>query len=305
MRRWLALALLAGACSPEGFVLVPTGVDEALRAVAVDGEGRVVAVGDRGTILEHARGELTVTSTGAPDRPTHLNAVVLLGRTALFAGDGGVLLARTGTQAVVREDGRTTTRLLALAPFGARGALAAGHEGAVIERDAEGRWRRVDTGAPRDAKITGAWSSGESVVLTTDGGELLERREGRWARTRALTETASVAQVPLFGVWSATTGADLVAVGLGGTVLRRAAGEESWTEEPTPANLDLYAIHGAPPDRAYAVGARGTILRYAEGAWRLVPSGTGQDLHGVFVARGGRTVAVVGAKGTLLLLREE
>ena len=117
-----------------------------------------------------------------------------------------------------------------------------------------------------------------------------------------VTETSSV-PVPLFDVWSSTVGADLVAVGLGGAIYRRSAGEEAWVAEQSGTNQDLYALYGTGPSDLFAVGARGTVVHFDGIAWSPRPSSTARDLFGVSGTDEGGLVVAGGTDGAVILLR--
>lgn len=63
----------------------------------------------------------------------------------------------------------------------------------------------------------------------------------------------------------------------------------------------LYAVWGSSATDVWAVGARGTILRWRGSSWAPVPSGTANDLYAVWGSGG--DVWVSGANGTVLKWR--
>jgi photosystem II stability/assembly factor-like uncharacterized protein len=118
------------------------------------------------------------------------------------------------------------------------------------------------------------------------------------------TET-STTPLPLFGVWTSTQGADLITVGLGGAIFRRAEGEVMFTREDTRVSQDLYGVFGVARDRVYAVGARGSILRYDGSEWAVTGSPTSNELFAVHGLADGSLTVAVGSRGTIAVLRED
>ncbi len=89
-------------------------------------------------------------------------------------------------------------------------------------------------------------------------------------------------------------GKELVAVGVGGTVLHFDGAR--WKRAATPTSEDLNAVWGG--SHLIAVGNGGVILRQQGGQWQREQSGTTQHLHGVWTHDGGAFAA--GRNGTLL-----
>jgi len=96
-------------------------------------------------------------------------------------------------------------------------------------------------------------------------------------------------------------GANALAVGAAGTILRSEDAGESWTTEsgvPTEFALNGVALRG---EHAVAVGQLGVILRREDdGSWQAVESPTEERLMQVALTVDGRAVAV-GAFGSLLV----
>lgn len=284
LRTLLLLVCATGAtrCAPDRFLSVDTGVAEDLRGLTALGPDRMVAVGAQGRILVWDGAAFTDTSSDADPGPRVANyfGVTSLDGDALVVGDNGTVLRQDGPD-FLRENTRTDLRLRTAVRATPSLVYAAGDGGRVITRTrADDRWDRVNVGAG-DAIVTAAWAqSAAAVVFATDQGTIIERDGDDWVTQVVTTETSSV-PVPLFGVWSATVGADLLAVGLAGGVFRRAAGETTWTEEDVPPVQDLYAIWGRAEDDVYVVGARGTILHFDGLGWAAVPSSVSRDLFAI------------------------
>lgn len=308
LARPAAALLLLTACDPGGFKVQDSETDFVLRAVFVSSTESALAVGGSGVVLDYDGENFVDTSTDADPGPRvpSFFACTRANRRSFIGGDDGTMLLRPGAQPWVFD--RTRARARVLTMFQATPTtLYAGTEGGDLYRrlaNDEDQWDRQGIPAPDGAKITAGWASGEdTLVVATDKGVVLDRIGGDWTATTVVTDT-STTPLPLFGVWSSTAGADLFAVGLGGAIYRRGADDLEWVREESPTTQDLYGIFGSAADRAFAVGASGTILRYDGAIWKAVPSGTSEDLFGVSGTPDGSWVVAVGARGTVVSLRE-
>jgi hypothetical protein len=302
--RSLALIGVCAACDSGGWRVLETGSDARIQSVYVVSPESILAAGDRGVLLEYDGVAFTETATDADPGPRLFGfyGVASSGGVVRVAGDGGTVLVRVEDE-LVREDSNTQQRLLTLNAASPSIWFAGGENGRAIRR-ANGAWSRIDINAG-DSKITGSWSSGPgAVAFTTDTGMVIENDGGDWTAARLETETGSAA-LPLFGVWSSTAGADMIAVGLGGAVFRRARGNSTFELEDSPARDDLYAVYGISEDRIWAVGANGAILEWNGLEWRAVPSGTAQDLYSIHAAEDGSYVVAAGDRGAMVVLTPE
>ncbi len=127
---------------------------------------------------------------------------------------------------------------------------------------------------------------------------------GGWlAVPRVLTEGSNTT-ANLYGI--AGMGTLVVAVGEGGTILRRSGGV--WVPEATPSGEDLRGVLVPNALRAVAVGDNATVLDRQGGTWRTLTMGTGVErsvpLNAVVADAYGDMVAVGGSersgKGLLL-----
>ena len=297
-------ALPCAACGPERFLLVDTGVQEDLRGVHAAGPDRFLIAGEAGRVMAWEAQVFTDTSTDADPGPRTpgLYDVTTQAGVAVIVGDQGLVLRADGRDWLA-EDGGGQDRLLTCFRATPSVLYAGGDAGRVLRWSTEDRrWRGVNVGAGQ-AKITSGWArSDQAVVLATDQGAVIERVGDEWITQTVITETSSV-PLPLFAVWSATVGADLWAVGLGGSIYRRPAGEEAWVQEQSDARQDLYGLWGAAEDDVFAVGARGTVLHYDGVSWQGVPSSTARDLFSVDGSTDGATVVAVGGEGAMVVLR--
>jgi hypothetical protein len=301
----LSIAALAiGACGPGGFRVLDTGKQVSLRGVYVMGRNKIVAAGEQGTVLfsDGTRATDTSTDAGMPLRVPEYYGVVETDEETTVCGDRGIARAlRAGHWTA--DDSGTSNRILTMFRPTPTLIYGAGEGGTVIRRPVgTSHWQSIDVHAPADAKITGSWAiSPTAIALATDKGVIIESSDkGGWTSQTVTTNTSST-PLPLFAVWSSTKGADLVAVGLGGSIFRRRAGESTWQQEKSGVTQDLYGVFGTKNDQVYAVGARGTILLYDGTGWNGVTSGTSNDLFGIHGLADGSYYAAVGTLGTILV----
>ncbi len=291
-------------CAPERFLSTDSGVQRDIRGVHAVADDTFWMVGGAGLVLKFADGEFVDTSTDADPGPrvADFYDVTDLRGELVIVGDGGLVLRADGLE-FPADDNRDAERLRTVFRAGPRTLFAGGDLGRVRRRgEDDARWRGVSAGAG-DARVTGGWGISEaSVVLCTDEGTIIEQVDNDWVSQTVVTETSTV-PLPLFSVWSSTAGADLITVGLGGSIFRRAAGEDTWAQEPSGVRQDLYGLYGTGPDDVFAVGARGTILHYDGTGWSGLPSSTARDLFTVTGSLDGRTVVAAGAGGAVVVLR--
>lgn len=178
----------------------------------------------------------------------------------------------------------------------ADGTWLVGDGGTIMFRGRQGdAWQRVASGTT--ANLRGV-TSGPVLCAVGDRGTVLVFD----ASTRSWAAEPSGTTADLHAV--VTVGADLVAVGSGGTALHRAAvpggAGPRWTPVVTGVDVDLHAAVRSPMDSTVlVVGDRGVILSGpARGPWVRQTSPTSENLRAV-AARGGEYVAV-GDRGTVV-----
>ncbi len=188
--------------------------------------------------------------------------------------------------------------------------VVAGSNGSVYElRDRKWVGPRVLAKSGRSASagptsLRSLSAAREDVLLAVGDDGVVQRWDGsEW------TAEATPATSTLYGVWAGfeldrgfrADGAPTVAMAVGerGVAIRR---DESgtWTATDTRVQSTLRAVTGDEDGVVFAVGDRGTVLRFQSGAWRKEPTDTGVTLHGIAMATDGTPVAV-GEQGTLLI----
>lgn len=303
---FLIPVLLLAACDPGGWKSLDTGAQVTLRSIFVEAKDRIWVTGDRGTVLMFDGEGWVDTSTKVGftglDVPNMYGVAASTYETTI-AGDRGIALSRR--EAVWSVDrSNTGERMLTMLRPTPSLIYSAGENGRVIrKRSGDDAWERVDINAPRGAKITGIWGNSESTLaFATDRGVVIESVGDGWVAQTVATETSTI--VPLFGVWSSTRGADLIAVGLAGIIYRRAEAAVDWKIEETGSNADLYAIYGTKNDDVYAVGGTGTVLHYDGAMWSGVPSATSHDLFCIHGLADGSVTAAAGERGTVVILQQ-
>jgi hypothetical protein len=98
-------------------------------------------------------------------------------------------------------------------------------------------------------------------------------------------------------VWGTTDGANIYAVGHGGTILH--FNGANWSALYSGTIENLFGIWGSGANEFYVVGSKGTILRKDGLAWPLMTSATTQDLSDVW-GSAPDLVFAVGNGGTIL-----
>lgn len=239
---------------------------------SLEPEGPIFAVGWGGTIvMRDAEGRW------APAPKTSTTTADLFG-LHLSAPDLGYAVGDSGT--VLRWDGLTwsdaaffVTSELSGQPVAPRTALAG-----VYSADGRrwyfsgaggGSFRSTDGGQTFEALDTresvplrGVWGPSGGSIYTVGLEGVVLRFDNRWRRENPNGSTRF-----LFGVWGAS-GSDVTVVGWSGTALRRFGGQ--WFTERTGTTVDLRDVWvDAETSRAFAVGARGTILTRTSTAPRM------------------------------------
>ncbi|MBI4566775.1 MAG: hypothetical protein HY719_00095 [Planctomycetes bacterium] len=104
----------------------------------------------------------------------------------------------------------------------------------------------------------------------------------------------------LWGLWGSGP-FDVYAVGYNGVILRSLDGGASWdTLSAAGSTAEFKDVWGPQAGELYVVGASGTILKSVDGAtFTASPSGTTQNLEGVFGAPDASAIWAVGAAGTI------
>jgi hypothetical protein len=109
------------------------------------------------------------------------------------------------------------------------------------------------------------------------------RREGdnRWARAdQGTVQPAGTLDIAGFTSMDGAEESDFYAVGFGGEIWRCHNG--AWAQMDSPTNVVLQCVRMIAPDRLYACGQSGVILRGSGNRWKAVDAGKiEEDLWGI------------------------
>jgi photosystem II stability/assembly factor-like uncharacterized protein len=213
-----------------------------------------------------------------------------------------------------------------------------GDRGTLMLGDMEGReWRRVETGVEQDlhsiSLVSGVcgWTVGEDgLILFYDGNKTHKQNSGVSVSLRGASfaengpgfvvgASGTVLVSENYGKkWTkleTETDANLHAVccvggeqglcwavGENGAILRIVRNGNDWAVDSHFSDLSLpglRAVHFQSQSLGWAVGEKGTVLVWNGETWRPWPSGTIEELTGVWSA-GGKNVWAVGNAGTVI-----
>ena len=225
--------------------------------------GPVFAVGWSGTLLVRENDgvwrDVPQTTTSTVDL---LGVHIAAPDQGLAVGDQGTVLAWDGEVwsevdfAVPSEfSGELVRPRTAL--FGVRSAqgdrwVISGAGGASY-RSSGGTARFESLDTRESLPLRGVWGPARGTVYTVGLQGVVLRLTNQWRR-----DGDGLPDAFLFGVWGQDE-SDVTVVGWGGTILRRQDG--GWQEETVERDVDLRDVWvDAATGRAFAVGARGTIL---------------------------------------------
>jgi serine/threonine-protein kinase len=228
-------------------LVVPSGTTFALRSVLATSPTEAWITGDAGTLLRLSAYRADPLETGTE---MDLLAVQGRGEKLWVVGEAGTILRVEG-EVVTPETSGTEATLRAVGGCSDGDLYAAGDEGRLLRRRADGRWEILqhDHREPW-AAIACDRSRNRAVAAGLRGGVLLV------AGTRSV-RLESGTDRSLHGV-SATRGSDTWIVGDGGRLMKLMDDHvRTLTSGPTSAIQDLGAIGGA----LVAVGEWGRILR--------------------------------------------
>jgi hypothetical protein len=241
--------------------VIPTSTEEdlfGLYGVGDDTTTQLVSVGASGTVLVYSASDGTFVRQDVG--------------TPTFRDVDGTLanLTAVGTGGAYHWQGTEWTfeqlphayRLNSVWVASNGDAIAVGDDGAIVHR-VGGVWS--DDSVIKLAGYTQNFnavygSSDTDIWVVGELGFILHFDGTNW------TQVAGGVGLPtLWGVWAAPTG-EAFAVGNNGVALRSKAIEKSpffeFEELPTGSDSNLYAVTGSNANNVWAVGNRGTILRY-------------------------------------------
>lgn len=299
------------AYTANGRLETPNGAavtSETLYGLAARGQ-QVVAVGGNGTVIANDLvNGFTLRQVAAP-RPALLQVALLTEGSFLAIADSGQLLRGQGGALsllpcagpgdllgmALRDD-----QFLLVGPSGRafQGRLSMpGTCTPLSVPDSLGALRAVAFAGP--AGTTGAWAGG-------DGGELRRRTDDGGALV-TVTPRPPAAQT-LYSVAMDPSGLKGLLGGAGGLLWRYdvppGGGAPAWREErtlglPRSERGPIRAVTGVGRDSLLAVGDKGLVLAFTDGAWRTedLDDNQGEDLRAV--ASDGTESYAVGERGAI------
>jgi len=152
-----------------------------------------------------------------------------------------------------------------------------------------GAFQQVDLTTSAD--IASIFASPEAGVFAVGAAGLILRWDGK-----QFVPVASPTQRELLSI--SGEGKTLLAVGRGGTVLRR-AGLGGFEVLKAPTSADLYGVGVVSSDEFYVVGEAGLLLSHRSDGWHQETTGISVNLYGIHASATGGVFAV-GAHGTLV-----
>ncbi|APR86330.1 Hypothetical protein A7982_11679 [Minicystis rosea] len=215
---------------------------------------QLYAVGDKGTLLrgDGQSWEQVPLGTGA-----RLVSVWGTGADNIYvAGVAGTILHSTdGGVSWASQDSGISTDLHAVWAFDGKRVFAGGDGGALLRTmDGGASWQPCFQAATDIIAISG--SSPTEIVVATHGGPLFRSADGGDSWT-ALTGGPDVAYVD---VW-AFGGGEIHALAEDGSIVRARDFGKIWSVQNELSGYSLRSLWGSAPDRMFAVGASGVVLR--------------------------------------------
>jgi hypothetical protein len=139
--------------------------------------------------------------------------------------------------------------------------------------------------------LAAVWVHDRSTAFAVGPAGLILRWDGaRWSPVQDGFGGTPTTE-DLTAIWG--SGADDVwAVGKNGTALHFDGTNWQSHSYDVPTHADLLAVHGRGRDDVWAVGAGGVLLHWTGTAWYTAPSGTKDDLHGIWASAGSDIWAV-------------
>ncbi len=251
---------------------------------AVELDGRLLAVGQAGSMVLWDEGTRTVLNSGS-NRDYLALAAPDASAPPIVVGDGMQTRTESGWSDVTLDSERA---LYGVTFLNASTGLAVGTGGTILRQDGAA-WLPQQSGTSR--WLRAVWSDGSATWVVGEKGTILGVLNGTFS---ALNTGFSM---NLYDVWGAS--ADVVwAVG-DGAVLRYTAGKWERFKNPIEASTSLRGIWGSSADDAWAVGTRGTLLHWNGTQWTREDGDEDYTLNDVWGSAGDHVWAV-GTDGAIL-----
>jgi hypothetical protein len=276
-----------------------TGTSAALRAISGRGSNDVWVVGDAGHIVHYDGDTWSVVHDGSN---FDLNAVwvhpLMSGSEGVYAvGNGGRLWSYNGATWETKQIADPQADLQDI--WGSGETLVAVGTGATIayKASATALWKGQVSNDNSDRDILAADGSADGDAwLAGSEGLVLRLEDEKW-NVQSLEGPMFVLE-DFVGIAVQQTGdlsVGMAVASAGGGLVYDGDG---WVDMQTRPNDGLKAIAGSREDGLWAVGGGGMLLRWVNGGWLGLDSGTTADLHDVAIDDSG-TAWVVGDDGVL------
>ena len=232
----------------------PQGND--LYAVWVTEAGDVFAVGDVGTVLQSNGANWILHKTGSNDR-----------LTGVWAGSDKQVIVTTGSGFLLEYDGakwraRPTTSARLNDVLGIGGSVYAVGHGGVVLRKAGDAWTEIETSFSNE--IGGIWGSAPDDLFVVGDEGLIAHYDGQsWQKMISGTSEY------LDGIWGFGPD-DVYATGNGSTVLHYNG--DAWDNMAVPVNGDIRDIWGRDSNAIFLATGDGEIAQYDGTSWSLLYS---------------------------------
>jgi len=218
--------------------------------------------------------------------------------TNVFAvGGAGTILRYTGTWNPMTSG--TANQLNAVGGSSGTDVYAVGAMGTIVRYNGS-MWTAMTSGTT--STLRAVWARSASEAYAGGDGVLLRYNGTSWSPVTVPRLTTT--PLTIRGIWGASTGPTVYAVGLDGLILRFDG--TSWRAMGTQTSDHLYAVWGSSDSDVVAVGRAGTVLHYDGRAWAPQVTTTTDDLftvHGVAsgaaFAAGGQILANTGTIAAL------
>jgi hypothetical protein len=264
--------------------------------VTLVGVGQTVIVAQAGTatghVMVHVVNWVSPVNLWAPmSNPAggDLTHVWGLSRSSVYAVGGAGLILHYDGAAWSQMASGTSDNLRSVGGLADSLVWAGSHQGSLLRFNGGGWTREPDPGFSVEA----IWGRSPREVYVVGNMGLVRRYDG----TAWPLVTSGTSQ-PLLGAYQAI--GPLFAVGEAGTIVRDWAPDAVGLTAATLEGLWGQPRIGGEPSHLWAVGVGGTILRWDEGSWSAVTSGTTANLSSVTGTLADRDVYAVGEGGTIL-----
>jgi hypothetical protein len=270
----------------------------------------VFAAGDSGVVLRKKNNSWTAER---PPTSSHLTSLWGSATELWAAGARGAIMHRDSAgmwkAEAVGMTGELLSALWGTERDGQATVYAVGNLGTILRRD-KGTWQQVSQRVTSLA-LNSVWARNPDEVYAVGSEGMIFRRsgvgaQGRWQQVTGVATSSSFNAVAGYAT-SATSQADVYAVGTDGTIVHKSGG--TWAiEGATLTSGELTAVW-VGSDSVYVVGRGGRVFRKGSTGWGPVPDPMGspfvEDFYSVWGSGGSSTeVVYMGGNKGLIMRRQ-